>query len=72
MPSPNHLQFEKDAAGELMVHSSKYRGRRGPARQIMRTGKWLSGETMTASDAIIIARKLVPDRVVKRVVPHRS
>jgi len=43
-----------------MVRSTRYPKRCGNARVIISTGRWPSGETLTGSDAITIARYLIP------------
>ncbi len=57
MPSSDHLVFE--ASG--MVRSLRFPRRFGSAHTILSTGRWPSGETITGSDAIVIARFLKPD-----------
>ncbi len=66
MPAPHQLVFE---AG--FVRSLRYPKRFGNAQTIISTGRWPSGETITGSDAAVIARYLKPcldKRGSKRVV----
>jgi len=52
---PHHIVYE---AG--MVRSLRYPKRFGHARTVMSTGRWPSGETLTGSDAVVIAAYLKP------------
>ena len=55
MINPYHLVFDGH-----MVRSLRYPKRCGVARTVLSTGRWQSGETLSGSDAGIIARYLKP------------
>lgn len=49
-----------------MVRSLRYPKRSGFAQTVMSTGRWPSGETLTGSDAIVIAQYLKADAPKRR------
>lgn len=66
MPSAAHLVFE-----DGMVRSLRFPKRCGDAQSILRAGRWPSGESITGSDAVTIARFLKPDIPKKRAKATR-